>query len=406
MTKVEFLKKIQEFNLQELTKTDIYQIGLMHKSLPKTDRDWTWIAELVNWEGSSESLRNWVNHRMKKEGILPSALTYNAIQTANSDELTKKKEELFIQQQKTRDEWTTYRRLLREDARIDSLKDSIRLTVQELTKLPKFTYKATSKMPLSSEAVLLLSDLHIGAYVDSFYNKYNIEIATKRLEHVVQNVINYCQQHHVKKLTVLNLGDAIQGIIHTTGRIDQETDVVSQVMIAGELIATAMNCLQAAAPQVVYRSCTDNHARVVADIKQNIEKENFSKLIDWFIEERLKATNIMFVNDNLDDDIGFFRLLNNKTMLFVHGHRDKDFSRTVLGISSKLNTKIDYMCLAHFHASALKTIQGTLVFTNSSLMGSDEYASSVRLYGPAAQTLLIFEDANILNININLDTIQ
>ena len=406
MTKTEFLERLQDFDLQDLTKADIYEIGLMHKSLPRTDRDWTWIAELVSWEGSSESLRNWVNHRMKKDGILPSAMTFNAIQSADSEELTKKKEELFIQQQKTRDEWTTYRRLLREDARVDSLKDAIKSVTNELTNLPKFSYKHNSNSKLKTEAVLLLSDLHIGAYVDSFYNKYNVEIATNRLEKVAEEVVKYCHHHNVKRLTILNLGDAIQGVIHTTGRIDQETDVISQVMIAGELIATTVNYLRAAAPEIVYRSCTDNHARLVADIKQNIEKENFSKLIDWFIEERLKHSDVKFVNDNLDDDIGFFKLLNNKTMLFVHGHRDKDFSRTILGLSSKLNTKIDYMCLAHFHASALKTIQGTLVFTNSSLMGSDEYASSVRLYGPAAQTLLIFENDNILNININLDTIQ
>ena len=45
--------------------------------------------------------------------------------------------------------------------------------------------------------------------------------------------------------------------------------------------------------------------------RQNIENENFYRLIDWYVEERLKNTNIKFDHQsNLDPSFVYFELLN------------------------------------------------------------------------------------------------
>ena len=200
----------------------------------------------------------------------------------------------------------------------------------------------------------------------------------------------------------INLGDAIQGIIHVTARLEEEVDVIQQVMIASEIIADALNELQEAAPEIIYRSCTDNHARVVADLKQHIEKENFGKLIDFYLKERLKGTKIKFESSPLNDEIGMFELMNGKTVVFSHGHHDSvnQSMQSMVGATHKF---IDYVLMGHYHSSKQKVFEGCNVIVNSSIVGPEQYAFSKRLFGKASQKLLIFEGDNFYNMDIYLN---
>lgn len=418
MTEKEFLEYVDGFGKDagEFTDDEIYQIACTYKNeIPTSQKRWERLIEIlgvVDKEGNpkkAETFRIWLKGRQYADGTITKNVQMLSGQTIDGltfqefeDKTEEIKRNLYIEKTKTRDVYNAYRRTLRDEARIESIKETISGVVDELSSLPEVEFEGLVSEH-KKEAVLLFSDLHIGTVVDSFYNKYNNEIARKRVAKLVDDTIKYCRDNNVQRLNVLNLGDMVSGIIHVSGRIENSDDVISQVMLASEILAESLNKLQQAAPEIIYRSCTDNHGRVVADYHQHIEKENFSRLIDFYLEARLVGTKVVFDNKNLDDDIGMFELLNGKKMLFVHGHRDRDFGRTLMGIGNVMNTKIDYLCLGHYHSTNVKSIQGATVFTNSSIMGSDSYASSVRLYGPASQTLLVFDDNNVINVNVNLD---
>ena len=406
MTKSEFLDYVLSFHkvAGNYTNDEIYQIGVEHKKLLKEEKNWTEVAQLVGWAGTGESLRNFVNSRMRREGILPKnnkVLSDKTVEEVTGDDLVKLKEDLLKQQQKTRDEWTAYRSMLREDSRIDSLKDAVKFTVDKLNKLPKVTYTPTKKNKNSKEAILMLSDLHIGVNCNNFYNTYNVSVATSRLEKVVADTIKYCTENNVETLNVINLGDMIHGLIHTNARIDQEIDTVDQIMVASELVANTLNNLQKAAPKIIYRSVIDNHSRAVADKHQAIESENFNKIMNWFLQERLKNTDIVFKFDNIDDGIGKFTLQNGKKVMFAHGHQDNinQAFQHFVGASKEF---IDYVLLAHYHSEKAKTYNGIKVIVNGSIVGTEQYALSKRLFGTPSQTLLIFDGLNLLNISLDL----
>ncbi len=406
MTKSEFLDYVLSFHKTagNYTNDEIYQIGMEHKKLLKEEKNWTEVGQLIGWVGTGESLRSFVNSRMRREGILPKnnkVLTDKTVEEVSGDDLVKLKEDLIKQQQKTRDEWTTYRSMLREDSRIDSLKDAVKFTVDRLNKLPKVAYTSTKKTKNPKEAILMLSDLHIGVNCDNFYNTYNVAVATKRLEKVVNDTIKYCTENNVETLNVINLGDMIHGLIHTNARIDQEIDTVDQIMVASELVASTLNSLQKAAPKIIYRSVIDNHSRAVADKHQAIESENFNKIMNWFLQERLKNTDIMFKFDNIDDGIGKFTLKNGKKVMFAHGHQDNinQAFQHFVGASKEF---IDYVLLAHYHSEKAKTYNGIKVIVNGSIVGTEQYALSKRLFGTPSQTLLIFDGFNLLNISLDL----
>lgn len=389
ITKQDFLDYISSFGKQpgEFTEEEIFDIAVAHRSLSKKDKDWEELVKLLGINKTGEQFRKSISKMVHsdKEQEQKSKVSF---------------EELFIQQQKTRDEWTAYKRILREDARIESLKDAISSVATSLTTLPKVTYPKTTAT--STEAILMISDVHMGVDCNSYCNVYNPLIAEARLNKLVDDAIRYCKVNKVETLNVVNLGDMIHGIIHVSARIDSTLDVVEQVMRVSEVLSNCLNKLQAAAPNIIYRSCTDNHSRAMANKGEAIEKENFGRLIDWYLESRLSKTKIVFANDNLDVDLGKFYLKNGKAVVFSHGHNDS-INQAFQHFVGATEEFIHYMLLGHYHCEKAKSYQNSKVFVNGSVVGTEQYAGSKRLFSKPSQTLLVFDNDNIINYSINLD---
>ena len=407
MIKTKIVEIINSYNKLpgEFTKDEIYEIGVKHKNLSKSERDWNLVAEMIGWTGSSEALRCWVNSRMRKEGILPKnirEINSRTIEDVTTDDFVEATRQLKIQQIKTRDEWAVNNRLLREEARVQNFIELLIDRIEKQPKLEKYKFHEYIKQnKLDLEAILLLSDLHIGVDCENFYNKYNSKIAAERLDILADEVIKYCHGNNVSVLNVCNLGDMIHGIIHVTSRIEEEMNVIDQIITASELLAHFLNKLDGYIETVIYRSVTDNHARVVANIKESVEEENFSKLIDWYLESRLKDTDIIFANDNIDVGIGKFTLENGKVVMFAHGHNDVQ-NAAVQNYICATKEYVDYILFGHFHKVNTKNFQNTFVFTNGSVSGVDQYALSKRLFCDPMQKLLIFDERAVIDININL----
>jgi hypothetical protein len=307
----------------------------------------------------------------------------------------------FTEKQKIRDWYNAYRRDLRDETRIQNFKDEIAAAAEKFKKLTPIVYDS-SEEPGEKEAILLLSDLHIGVDCDNFYNKYDVDVARERLNTLLSRTIGFCLLNEVNTLHVFNMGDMIHGVIHTNARIEQQMDVAEQVIVAGELISSFLNSLTIAAPIVTYRSVYDNHSRVIANKNEHIEKEQFSRVIDWFIKERLKDTSIKFVENDIDGGIGSLTLQNGKEVMFSHGHQDgrNNSMQNFIGLTRKW---VDYICLAHYHSAAVKEFQGCKVFINGSIVGTEQYAFGKRLFSKPSQKLLIFDKSDtVQDIDIAL----
>lgn len=393
MTKNDLMTLISSFGKLpgEYTQQEIYEIGKAHRNLSQKDKNWEWLANLIGYPGSGDNLRCFVKRRVLKE---TSETTVD-----NSNNLIDK--DLYIQQVKLRDEMNSYRKVLRDEARIDTFKNMIIEAIQTLPELPKVKYSSRTR-GYRNEAILLFSDLHIGVKCDNFYNKYNLEIATIRVNKLLNDVIDYCYRNEVHTLHVCNLGDLIHGLIHVNARIEQEFDVVNQIVTASELVANFLNEIQQAAPHVVYRSVVDNHSRTMANKNEAIESENLSKIIDWYLQERLKETKIEFANDNIDEGIGKFELENGKKVMFAHGHNDS-INQVYQHFTGASQEFIDYMLLGHYHCEKMKTYNSSKVIVNGSIVGTEQYALSKRLFSKPSQTLLVFEEDNVINYSIGLD---
>ena len=413
ITKEQFLNYIKTFNKQpgEYTKEEVFEICFLHRHLID-GKNWKELINILGLENEyPDSLRRKTLNELKKKNPIVDVKDieerFKAFSGNQIDENIEF-EQLYKERVKIRDIYNSYKKDLRRDAKLEAWQEELLLAIENLNKNNPLQYHTKSIYDanfgdVKNEAVLLLSDLHIGVKCDNFYNKYNIEIAKQRVGKLVEDTIKYCRKNNVQRLNVLNLGDAIHGLIHTNARIEQEVDVAQQIIVASEIISQALFDLQTAAPEVVYRSVVDNHSRAIPAKDANLDGENFSLVIDYIIENRLTliGSKIIFAKDNLDVGLGLFQLMNGKKFVFSHGHQEgaNNCLQSAVGATRDF---IDYFAMGHYHSNKLKEFQGMSVFVNGSVCGTEQYALGKRLFGDASQRLLIFENDDVLDIKINL----
>ena len=377
-----------------LSRDDLFEIGVAHRQLPRAERSWSWLLNLTGGFSSSEGYRNFVIKRLKQKGELLSPC-----ETEN--DFTRQKQELYKERQLVRDERTALNKSLRESARFDALKELVKESINSLPRLKEFNNEIKYVSKNDSEAILMLSDWHIGQDCDNFYNKFNLKVAEDIVTILVNKIIEYCKTFKIKILNVLNLGDLIEGKINNTGRIESNERVLKQLMTATEMMANALNKLSAYIPNVIYRSVTDNHSSIDSNYKNRLEEENLNLIITWYLKARLENTRVKIIEDNLDPSLGRFELTNGMKVAFFHGHRDpKD--KTLQNLIGATHEWTDIVCAGHLHNPAEHVFQDMRLFINGSLCGTGSYALDHRLFTTPSQKLIIINNGDFLNFDISV----
>jgi hypothetical protein len=286
---------------------------------------------------------------------------------------------------------------IRKLARIEELLDAIE---QSANQFPNLEKPYIGSVQGGATAVLLISDWHIGNIIDNFVNKFNLDVAIKRIGVLRDEVIKYCKINKVNTLHVLGLGDFIHGNIHVNGRVLSDMDAVQQTQKAAELIYELLMSLSEHIHHVDYRQCLDNHSRINKDYSEHVESESFANFISWWLTARLRGSRVDFVNDNIDENIGSINVKGDQ-YLFVHGHLEKPNS-ILQDLVFGTGIMVKGVFLGHFHVDKKKSFHGKKVYFNGSLVGTDAYALSKRLFGEPSQLLLVFDGKNVIDIPILL----
>lgn len=366
------------------------------------DLEWQDIVELLDLDVHRDSLRKATNvtpysgvavakyYKQKIEEMMCQQGESDTNIQSLIDELETKKIELMKEKVKLQDQRRQYHSLIRTEARWEALLDLIKA---ELTKLPSLHWDKPQHQFIdnSHQASLLLSDWHIGSYINTPHNKFSTEVAKERVEKLKFDTLSYCKIHNVTTLNVNLMGDLISGIIHVTTRLHNQENVVKQVVLCSELLADLINDLANEIQFVNVNYTIGNHGRVSANVKESLDSENFEYLILEFLKVRLvNAKNINFNTSDVDKEIVTYETYNG-TVAIVHGHRERKMFESTKELSHFLGKKIDIVMMGHFHNFAVKNN----VIVNGCLSGADEYANNLRFNNDPSQTLVIhFENGN------------
>lgn len=314
-------------------------------------------------------------------------------------EIEEKETQLYKQQVKTRDKLREYRGAIRQEARIENITDTIKFVVNSMPRfeIPNREVRLIGK----NKAVLKISDWHIGKVVDNYFNKYNMDVAVKRVNRLVEEAVKYCSTMNVGTLYIANLQDMIEGNLRITSRVEAEENTIEQIMFVSELIANMIADLESYGLDIKYISTLDNHSRANISYRDHIEAESFAKLIDFYLKARLKDS-VEFISNKIDDNIGFVEI-DGKNHFFVHGHLKAHNPHTIIqNLAIPLQMKVDYVHVGHWHKSENREFHYGKVYINGSLCGVDDYAFNNGWFSKASQRLLVVENGNEIDFNINL----
>lgn len=279
-------------------------------------------------------------------------------------------------------------RKLRKEARKEDLKD-LAIECAEILSKDNIQLDNNKKIenPEEKTAVLTLSDFHFGLNIEEFNNIYNPQVFEKRINKLLNKVIEYITLNKVKTLYVLGLGDYLSGIIHTTIRIENREDIVQQVVKVSEYLYQFLSILSQYT-EIFYYDITDNHGRIFADKDESKNNDNFSLFIRWYLEAKFGSSeNVHIMQNTLSNEIGTIEIYN-RNYGFTHGHRDK-VSDIVQNLSLMTKKFYDGIFMAHCHHFEANEVHGTYIYMNGTLSGTDAYANNIRKTSNPSQNLFI-----------------
>jgi hypothetical protein len=398
-----------EFDLKRMETESqeqyFYRICKMKDSLGFT---WPQMTEIFNDEfgcnkGDTAYRKEWAAFNKILNANIDKIVGNNAyldeIKTA-TDEFYKAKKQFYDQRRE-------YNKLLANDARSNHLMEKL---VEAANQVPLKDYSSVLKFKnvasTSEEALLCISDWHLGMVSNNIWNEYNVDICIERVSKLFDKVVRILKDRPVSVLNIAILGDMINGAIHTTSRVASEENACEQLMDVSELLAHFINGVSVYVDKVNVYSTYGNHARTIQNKEDSIHSDNMERIIPWWLKQRLSNnTNVSIIDSEYYEFI--YIQIYGYNVVCTHGDLDrfKDLGMTVNALfNKKYGKSIDYTFSAdkhHTESFEQFGIESTLV---GSLCGTDEYANNKRLYSNPMQTMCIFtpDDGKLCSYNIKL----
>lgn len=251
------------------------------------------------------------------------------------------------------------------------------------------------RTPLTTKKYIVpIADLHLGAKFDSVNNKYSIEEAKRRMELAAQDIIEFVEDKGLTEITVLSLGDMIQGMLRTTDLRLNETDVVNAFVYVIRLMAGFLNKISEYCKVNYIQICYSNHEqnRYLGTKASELAGEDMGKISFAYLQDVLKYNTRINIMGDVDKDYFEFKIFD-FCCFAAHGHQVKSLTEITKDLGIRHHKFYDYVFLAHSHSTKeLIAAEGAHhdieVLVAPSIVGSDPYAD--KLYVGSKSAIKIF----------------
>lgn len=257
----------------------------------------------------------------------------------------------------------------------------------------------------NSSLLVCLSDLHIGQTFNSFWGSYNTDIAKKRLNEYLGEVIKIGKVHNSKDVHICSIGDQISGAIHTTIQITNKENVIEQVKFAIELISSFAYELTKHFENVYFYDVSGNHSRLNPNKDLTLRDERLDNLIGWSVCGLMKHIENFhdMTHRKFDDTIAEANICG-KNYLLIHGDMDSINKTGIGNLVTMLGFCPEYIVCGHRHTPAMNEFNGIRVYQSGAMPGSGcDHTVSHRMAGKPSQTVLVCNNKGVVcDYNVDL----
>ena len=307
---------------------------------------------------------------------------------------------LAKQKQKFQDLNRIERKAFREGSRQENALIEYNTEIIKLLKRESLKTKL-SKKKHSTESVIVvqLADLHLNELVEIESNKYDFNIASKRLQKYAYKVKEYVKFHKANKVLIAITGDLINSDRRLDEKLSMATNRAKATFLGVHLLKHFILDINEIA-EVQVCCVTGNESRVTefCGWVDMVSSDNYDFTI--FEMLRLLLPDISFLRG---DALELVVEINGKNMLVIHGHQLSKMDASVVGkVISKYSAKgviIDFIICGHLHETMIRDN----IARSASLVGSNAYSeNALNLSGTAAQNIYCFTDDGRHDIRIDL----
>lgn len=244
--------------------------------------------------------------------------------------------------------------------------------------------------------ITTIADVHYGAKYYSINNEYSPEISKERFEDLTGRLITFIQEKRIAKLTIVSLGDLLQGVLRLSDLKINDSSIVKATVEICRLIANMLNELSAYTEISYYHTPSANHTqiRVLNAKASELADENLEYLMGNYIKDLCAYNERIFVHLAKDGENFIEVHVPGNEIIAMHGHQIKNVENAIKDISILHKKFYDTVLLGHFHnGKEIPSHEGILgdaeVLISPSFVGSDPYSdslykgskASVKVYG-------------------------
>ena len=331
---------------------------------------------------SSENLRKafYVVYKLLNK-IDENNCDYDAIK-----DLENLRDEIYKERCRLQDIQREKRNDLRVEARFENLLEVVKDSMDFMPAYEIKDFKPINKNQDKKYAVLQLSDWHCGALVDNQFNYYNIDTMVDRATKVRNNALEYCKLHNVTDLVIEINGDMVNGAIHVSSRVESEEGVIQQVITVTDVLAKLINSMKPYFNSIKIVTTLGNHGRLTPNKSDSITNENFEMLIPTMLRDKLSDVKII---DSKGLDFTKYEI-DGKIIMVSHGQNDS-MTKVISDFSKMFKVVPNEVHLGHTHSYTDINDCDIKVTVNGSLIGSDDYAVTIRKVTTPSQNLIVYE---------------
>lgn len=391
---IDFTKQEGESKLEYL-----YRVYEAKQSGELDDYTWEDIADRLNeelgldwgesaWRKDCKALQKWKDYLVE----------HTDVETTVQTELDKKLEEIRLERVRLQDERVSRNReqryLARLERKIETLEELVKDDGCKRYMLPETICIDDPKVS-ANELVVLLSDLHIGAFWGNGFGRYDVGIAGDLLSEYVYKIKELGKLYGCRKVAVAMVGDMISGNIHKSIAVTNELNVMEQVMAASDFVAGFITDMAGSFAQVKVCSVAGNHSRI--DKKDDaLKSERLDDLVTFIVKRSLAhLENVDFV-EQLDNTVQTCYVAG-LPFAFVHGDYDTLDERGVGKLVGLLGSKPYCICAGHKHGELWTEVMGVKVCQGGTLCPKgDDYSITHRLDGHPSQTCLVVNSEGVV----------